>query len=153
MRNFSFIVGFVLTLLLGHSVVNGPALADEPILQCTETCQQFAFNGSCSYRTRCDISAECMTLTTCAQFDSRGRCLDERVQKLCALPVCPGYPVPAPSFPISCDSECQKRDSFGKCVYFSRCEIQGRCMHQTECERFDTFDKKCISEKTQHTCY
>jgi len=127
------------------------------ILECIESCQRFDFDGTCTYRTQCQITSgpagDCMTTATCAQFDFDGKCRDEVIKKVCAVPACPQYPVPAPQFPIACESQCQKRDITGNCVYFTGCEIQGRCMHQTECQRFDAFNQNCLSEKIQHTCY
>lgn len=141
-----------LVLSCASLMASHPAIA-EPILQCTEICQQFAFNGSCNYRTSCTLSGDCMTSKTCAQFDYRGLCLDEAIQKTCAVATCPGVPATPPQFPITCEIRCQKRDSFGRCLYTTGCEIQGRCIRLTDCERFDNFGKTCLSERIIQTCY
>lgn len=124
-----------------------------PVLQCIEGCQKFDYTGDCTFRTTCLQQGDCMSLTSCAHFDYTGTCTDTKVTQNCALPTCPGYPVPTPAFPITCETGCQKRDIRGDCVYTSRCEIVGRCTHRTDCERFDIHGEQCLSERVQHTCY
>lgn len=140
-------------LLLSAPLASAKAPVLPPVLECTETCQQFAFNGSCNYRTSCLLAGDCMTSRTCAQFDYRGTCMDEAFQKTCAVATCPGVPAAPPQFPIRCEIRCQKRDPYGNCLYTTDCDIQGRCIRLTDCERFDTFGTTCISERTTQSCY
>lgn len=124
-----------------------------PVLQCTEGCQKFDYTGDCTFRTTCLQQGDCMSLTACAHFDYTGACTDTKITQNCAIPACPGYPIPLPQFPITCETGCQKRDVRGDCVYTTRCEIIGRCTHRTECERFNNFGDECLSERVQHSCY
>jgi len=126
---------------------------NQPVLECTENCRRFNNEGTCEYRSECRFDGDCVSFKTCGSFDFFGGCSDERVTKTCAVPACPGYPIPSPQFPITCESRCQKRDAFGKCIYTTGCEIQGRCMTQTDCEKFDTFGEKCLSERLVRSCY
>ena len=124
-----------------------------PVLQCTDGCQKFDFTGACTYHTNCQKDADCMTFTQCARFDFTGACTDESATRSCAVAACPGYPVPSPQFPITCQTQCQKRDISGNCIYTTGCQIDGRCTHETRCERFNNFGDQCVSETTTHTCY
>ncbi len=124
-----------------------------PVLQCMENCQKFDISGDCTFRTTCLQQGDCMSLTSCARFDLHGTCTDVRVTQTCAIAGCPGYPLPAPQFPITCETACQKRDIHGDCVYTARCEINGRCVRRTDCERFDIHGDQCLSERVQHSCY
>ncbi len=124
-----------------------------PVLQCAELCKRFEQDGTCTSRSTCLKQGDCMTATSCEGFDFFGACNDERVVKTCAVAACPGYPVPAPQFPISCQTSCQKRNSFGDCIYTTSCEIQGRCVQVTDCEKFNSFGDTCLSERVLHTCY
>jgi hypothetical protein len=144
---------FVLFSVLLGSPVRAAAQNPAPVLECTESCRRFANDSSCAYRSSCRFEGNCVTARTCASFDFFGGCGDERETKTCAVPVCPGYPVPAPQFPITCETRCQKRDSYGQCLYTTACEINGRCMKLTDCEKFDSFGEKCLSERVVQSCF
>ncbi|NBT36182.1 MAG: hypothetical protein EBT03_11740 [Betaproteobacteria bacterium] len=149
--SFSILSAILSAPLAGADFPTNPVPA--PVLQCTEGCQKFDYTGACTYRTTCLQQGDCMSLTSCARFDFSGACTDSRVTQTCAVAGCPGYPLPAPQFPITCESGCQKRDVHGDCIYTARCEIIGRCIHRTDCERFNNFGDECLSERVLHSCY
>jgi hypothetical protein len=153
MNRLSILLLVVLSSLLNLSARAHAQVPIFPVLECMESCQRFERDGTCKHRSSCLKQGDCMTATTCESFDFFGVCKDERVTKTCAVASCPGYPVPAPQFPISCESACQKRNSHGDCVYSTSCEITGRCVQITDCERFNTFGDTCLSERIVHACY
>ncbi len=151
-RLFSFVLLALLSVL--NPILRANAQVPMfPVLECTESCRRFEMDGTCSHRSTCLKVGDCMTATTCESFDFFGACRDERVTKTCAVAACPGYPIPAPQFPISCQSSCQKRNTQGDCIYTTSCEITGRCVQVTDCERFNTFGDTCLSERVIHSCY
>lgn len=150
LRMLSAVLVLFSTLAGADSSVRFPG---QPVLECIETCQRFDGGGDCQYRTSCVFSGDCVSAKSCARFDSYGACKDERTRKICGIPSCPGVPQPLPQFPIGCEEVCQKRNSYGDCVYTSRCEIRDRCVHLTTCERFDSYGEACVSEQAQHACY
>lgn len=53
----------------------------------------------------------------------------------------------------TCEERCQYFDNFNNsCFYQTRCEYSGSCLKYTSCEKFDTHENLCMSEKMLWTC-
>jgi hypothetical protein len=141
------ILSFSTSVRADRRYPGGPGCGGSMPIQCAESCQRFEFDGSCQYRTSCTMTENCLKATSCGDFNFEGRCLFERTETQCRAPG--GYP---PSYPISCETTCQRRTVSGECLYMTKCEIQDSCVRFTACERFN-FGGVCLSEQISITCY
>lgn len=109
---------------------------------CSESCQYYdSFNGKCLFKTTCDYSEQCVIFTNCDQWDSfNKKCITTKKTIQCRnLKIC--------------EETCQYYDNFNKkCHYYTKCESIGPCMKNTLCEKWDSFNHQCNSEKTETVC-
>ncbi len=127
------------SLRLGQDIVTCDS--PSPLPSCEEKCQYFS-DGTCHYKTRCEYQNNCLLASSCEKFDTFDNiCRSEKTQVVC-------------SPTTSCTEFCQYFDTFdNECKYRTKCTIQGNCIQQTTCERWDSFEKQCLSEMTKTKCW
>lgn len=117
-----------------------------PLPSCTSSCQHYdSHNQECRYETSCEYTGRCLRERVCDVYDSFDQaCITEKTTTTCATDW---------GSQISCVSQCQHYDSFNKeCRYQTSCTIQGNCIVEKRCDRWDSFDQVCKAEKTTTRC-
>lgn len=55
---------------------------------------------------------------------------------------------------LTCTEQCQEFDAFAnQCLYQTTCELQGRCVTHTYCDRWDAFSQTCLTEVDETSCH
>ena len=126
---------------------DAPFNALQTSMICSDQCQRWdGFNQRCTYRTSCVIDQNLVTYKQCFQWDNfNNRCSDERISRqYLNFDPFTGSPV--------CTESCQYHDGFGTCLYRSTCVVMQHCASIKYCERWDSFNHVCQSEKVDYAC-
>ena len=141
------ILAIAITLMTTNSFANNLPTTQTTRMMCSEQCQRWdSFNHHCDYRTTCMIVDNLATYKECLQWDTfNNKCGNEKIiQQYLAFDLYSGSP--------SCTESCQYQDGFGGCLYRATCNVQPHCASIKYCEKWDNFNRVCVSERIDTAC-
>jgi hypothetical protein len=144
---FMLLTALILNATTSYAELKQPDTIKATRMICSEQCQRWdSFDNHCDYRTTCQIMDNMVTYKECLRWDSfNDRCGDEKVvRQYLAFDAYSGSP--------SCTESCQIQDGFGACLYRATCNVQPHCASIKYCEKWDSFNRICSSERIDSAC-